>query len=84
MRDKLIILVGVLFIGACALITFAKISSHYSTPDAPSVFTPPPLVPSATAASGSLTVVPATPASPGRTVTTWVTVTPPPASGDGQ
>jgi hypothetical protein len=82
MRDRIILIAGLLFIGACALFVFIRIESQYSPPDAPAgYFSPPPLVPSATATT------PARPASttarPRRTVTTWVTVTPHPVASTG-
>jgi hypothetical protein len=73
-KDKLIIAVAVLFIGACAVFVFIRISSHYSAPGAPAgYFSPPPLVPTATATTAAAPV--STTARPRRTVTTWVTVT---------
>jgi hypothetical protein len=78
-RDRIITIVAVLFIGACAIFVFIRISSHYSTPDAPApapeVFTP---AASATATTAAAPV--STRPVPRRTVTTWVTVTAHPAA----
>ncbi len=48
MRDRIIIALAVLFIGACALFTFNRINSSYSPAYYPDP-SPPPLVPAATA-----------------------------------
>jgi hypothetical protein len=85
MRDRIIIAVAVLFIGACAIFVFLRISSHYSAPDGGTIVpSPPPLVPSATASATATTAAApvSTTARPRRTRTVWVTVT---AGGtDGQ
>jgi len=85
MRDRIIIALAVLFIGACALFTFARISSHYSTPEAPgpAFYSVGPLVPSATASATTPARAVSTTARPRptHTVTVWTTVT---ASGDGR
>jgi hypothetical protein len=73
MRDRIIIIAGLLFIAVCAIFTVTRISSHYSTPGylAPS---PAPLLPTASAtAAGPASTAPA----PRRTVTVTVTATPP-------
>jgi hypothetical protein len=81
MRDRIIIIVALLFIGACAILTFIKISSHYSTPYAPAQFpSPPPLVPSATATATTPARPVSTMARPRKTVTAWITVTAHPAA----
>ena len=80
MRDRIITIAGVLFIAACALIIYARISSHYSAPDAPVLpasWTPSPLVPVTTSAAAAASPVPTT-ARPRRTVTVTVTTTLPP------
>jgi hypothetical protein len=87
MRDRIITIVLLAFIAACALITFVKIQSHYSAPDyqAPSVWTPSPLMPTTSPASTS-SPAPTTPASPAsrprptHTITVWTTVTGHPAA----
>jgi hypothetical protein len=85
-RDRIIIIAGLLFIAACAIFTVSKIESTYAPAGylAPS---PAPLVPgaSATASAAMSAAAPASTAAwPRRTVTTWVTVTPPPSAEDGQ
>ena len=89
MRDKLIILLAVLFIAGCALLTASRINSSYSPADYPDP-SPLPLVPTAsntassTASSTAAAAAPAsTAARPRRTVTTWVTVTAPASGEDG-
>jgi hypothetical protein len=76
MRDRIITIVALLFIGACALVVFIRISSHYSAPDyqTPAVWTPSPVTDSR---YSSIAAAPASPVPtrPRRTVTTWVTVT---------
>jgi hypothetical protein len=75
MRDRIIIIIGVLFIAGCALFTFARISAHYSTPEAPgpAFYSVGPLVPTASATTSARPV--STTARPKHTRTVWVTVT---------
>jgi Zn-dependent protease with chaperone function len=83
MRDRIIIIAALLFIAACALITFARIESQYSPADY-LVPSPAPLVPTATATASATAAVPAsaTPR-PRRTATVIVTTTlPPSVSGE--
>ena len=80
MRDRIITIAALVFIGACAIVVFIRINSHYSPPDyqAPAVWTPSPLVPSASATASAATAARAAspvPVRPRRTVTTFVTVT---------
>jgi hypothetical protein len=79
MRGRLITIAAWLVIIACAVIVAARVHSHYSAPDyqAPAVWTPPPLVPDASATAAAPV---STTARPRKTITTWVTVT---ASGGG-
>jgi hypothetical protein len=85
MRDRLIIIAGLLFIAACAIFTFNRINSSYSPADypAPAVYTPAPVSPTASATAAAPA---STAARPGRTVTVTVTSAhAPSASGkDGQ
>ena len=83
MRDRIIIIAALVFIAACALVTFARINSMSHPADYPDP-SPPPLVPAASATVSSTAAAPAsTTARPRRTVTAWVTVTPPPSAGEG-
>jgi hypothetical protein len=84
MRDRIIIIAGLLFIAACAIFTVTRIDSAYRGPVVPADFTPAPLVPASPTATASATA--AEPAStapaPRHTVTVTVTITPPPATGE--
>ncbi len=76
MRDRIIIALAVLFIGACALVVFIRISSHYSAPDAPAPVPVPAVFTPAASATATATT-PARPAStprPTHTITVWTTV----------
>ena len=82
-RDRLIIALAVLFIGACALVTAARIIawSHSPPPCCRPTMPPPPLVVTVSTASPTATTPASsvsTTARPRRTVTAWVTVTAPP------
>jgi hypothetical protein len=91
-RNHLATLVALLVIAACVLILFFRIETAYRGPVLPASWTPPPLVPSATASPTAASTTAAAPAStappslgsgsplPTRTVTTWTTVTARPAS----
>jgi hypothetical protein len=89
MRGHLITIAALVFIAACALVTFIRISSVYRAPDGPVLpdsSTPAPLVPSSPTASPTATASSAAPASPRptHTVTVWTTVPASPTGGDGQ
>jgi hypothetical protein len=86
MRGRLVTIAAWLVIIGCAFIVAARVHAHYSAPPvAPAVWTPPPLVPNASAtASSTAAASSAAPVStnlgpgsplPTGTVTTWVTVT---------
>jgi hypothetical protein len=84
MRDRLTIIVGLIFIAACALVTFAKIESHYSPPDAPAQLpSPAPLLPTATSAAAAASPAPPPTPTPTHTVTVWTTVPASTGSEDG-